>query len=146
MPTVLDVLAHKGAQVFVTTPESSVREAAHLMNTHGVGALVVQSDARIVGIFTERDVLRRVVAESRDPGLTKVEHVMTREVATLGPDAELDDVRATFMNRRIRHLPVVDDDGRLLGMVSIGDVNAWTLDGQALEIHYLHEYITGSVA
>ena len=144
MPTMLDLLGRKGAQVFTTTPRSSVREAAGVMNHHSVGALVVLEGEQLAGIFTERDVLRRVVAEGRDPSLTRVEHVMTRNVATIRPEADVDAAREVFMQKRIRHLPVVDETGRLLGLVSIGDVNAWMLDGQALELHYLHEYIAGA--
>ena len=142
MATMLDLLARKGMQVFSVAPDSSAREAANAMNHHSVGGLVVVDDAnRLVGVFTERDVLRRVVAEGRDPALTPVKHVMTRDVATIRPEQSIDDAREIFATKRIRHLPVVDETGRLLGMISIGDVNAWMLDGQTLELHYLHEYI-----
>lgn len=142
MATMMDLLARKGMQVFSVSPDSSVRQAANEMNQHGVGGLVVVgSDDRLLGVFTERDVLRRVVAEGRDPALTPVKHVMTRDVTTIRPEQSLDDARAAFAGKRIRHLPVVDETGRLLVMISIGDVNAWMLDGQALELHYLHEYI-----
>lgn len=142
MATMLDLLARKGMQVFSVAPDNSVREAAVAMNQHGVGGLVVVDDAeRLVGVCTERDVLRRVVAEGRDPSLTPVKHVMTRDVTTIRPEQSVDAAREIFATKRIRHLPVVDETGRLLGMISIGDVNAWMLDGQALELHYLHEYI-----
>jgi CBS domain-containing protein len=142
MATMMDLLARKGMQVFSVSPADSVRQAANAMNQHGVGGLVVVDDAdQLVGVFTERDVLRRVVAEGHDPSLTPIKHVMTRDIATIRPEQSIDDAREIFARKRIRHLPVVDETGRLLGMISIGDVNAWMLDGQTLELHYLHEYI-----
>ncbi|MFW5681923.1 MAG: CBS domain-containing protein [Phycisphaeraceae bacterium] len=142
MATMMDLLARKGMQVFSVSPDSSVRQAANAMNQHRVGGLVVVgSDDRLLGVFTERDVLRRVVAEGRDPALTPVKHVMTRDVTTIRPEQSVENARNAFASKRIRHLPVVDETGRLLGMISIGDVNAWMLDGQALELHYLHQYI-----
>ena len=141
MATILDLLARKGAQVFSVSSAASVREAAAVMNQQGVGALLVVDGDRMVGLLSERDVLRRVVAEGRDPALTPVKHVMTRDVVSIAPEQSLDAARELFMQRRIRHLPVLDETARLMGMISIGDVNAWMLDGQARELHYLHEYI-----
>jgi CBS domain-containing protein len=114
------------------------------MNQQKIGAVVVALNDRIVGMFTERDVLTRVVGQ-RDPAQTLIEDVMTIDVAFCRPDTDVDQVAATMRTRRIRHLPVCDDEGRLLGLVSIGDVNAFYSDGQEAEIHYLHEYIHGRV-
>jgi CBS domain-containing protein len=94
-------------------------------------------------MFTERDVLTRVVAERRDPATTRVEEVMTAVVAYCRPETDVEEVSSVMQKWRIRHLPVCDDDGHLLGMVSIGDVNAWHARGQDATIHYLHEYIHG---
>lgn len=143
MPTVQQILARKGSQVLTIAPTRSVLDAALLMNEHKIGALVVVEAGQVMGIITERDMLRRLVAKRRDPADTTVDQIMTREVICCRPNATIDETRTVFMQRRIRHLPVVDDDGTLVGMVSLGDMNAWELDGQELELNYLHEYIHG---
>jgi CBS domain-containing protein len=143
MPTVKDILTAKGPQVLTIGAQVSVQQAAQVMNEHQVGCLVVTHLGRVAGIFTERDVLRRVVAERRDPASTPVEEVMSREVVCAQPQTDLDEARAVFKNRRIRHLPVVDDEGGLVGLVSIGDLNAYQTSSQEYTIHFLHEYIYG---
>ncbi|MFA9479592.1 CBS domain-containing protein [Phycisphaerales bacterium AB-hyl4] len=145
MPTAREVLKNKGSHVFSIGPQATAHEAALLMNEHKIGCLVVLDGGCIVGIFTERDMLRRVVARRLDPADALVGDVMTREVVCCQPDATLDDARSVIMHRRIRHLPVVDDRGRLNGLISIGDLNAWQITGQEIEIQYLHEYIHGRV-
>jgi CBS domain-containing protein len=114
------------------------------MNDRRVGALVVVVDGQIEGIFTERDILRRVVAECRDPESTTVGQVMTRDLVCATACMSVDQAKAVFREKRIRHLPVVDPDGRPLGLISIGDVNAWAMDNHAVEINYLQEYLYGS--
>lgn len=145
MPQVSQILADKGSQVLTIAPHGSVLEAALLMNEHKVGSLVVLDARRVIGIFTERDVLRRVVGQRRDPQRTTVAQVMSRDVVCCTPDAKLEEVRGVFKHQRIRHLPVLDEDDELVGIISIGDLNAWRLDGQERTIHYLHEYIYGRV-
>jgi len=146
MATVLDILGRKGNQVFNVRPNATVLDAAVLMNEHKIGGLVVTEEDRVAGIVTERDVLRKVVAARRDPAEVPVSQIMTDKVVCVSSDTSLDEARAIFMERRIRHLPVVDAEGRVEGMISIGDVNAWRLDGQATTIHYLHEYLYGHVS
>jgi CBS domain-containing protein len=97
----------------------------------------------VSGIFSERDVLRRVVAERRDPAAVRVREVMTQEVICCRPDTDVNEARSVFRNRRIRHLPVVDREEKLLGLVSIGDLNAFDAVVQESTIHLLHEYIYG---
>ena len=145
MATVRDILQKKGGQVHTIEPMASVLDATKYMNRHKIGALVVQAGDRIVGIFTERDVLMRVVADERNPSRTLVEEVMTSEIACCGLDTDFEEVSAVMKNRRIRHLPVVDADGRLQGLVSIGDLNAFDADGKETTIHFLSEYIHGRV-
>jgi CBS domain-containing protein len=138
-----DILAVKGGEVFSIDEDATVIQAATLMNQRQIGALVVMGGGQVVGIFTERDVLRRVVAEGREPQQTLVAQVMSPEVICCHLDTSIDEVRSVFKNRRIRHLPVVDTEGALAGMVSIGDLNAYHADAQEITIHYLHEYIYG---
>jgi len=143
MPTVIDILARKGAGVHTINPDATVLEATQKMNQHKLGALVVMNEGQVAGMFTERDVLRRVVAAMRDPGGTQVSEVMTTEVICVPPQTDIDEVSALMQQRRIRHLPVCDDSGTLKGMISIGDVNAFHVTHQEAHINFLSEYIYG---
>ena len=143
MPTVRDVLSSKGTTVYSTAPDATVLEAVSRMNEHKIGALVVMDGEDVVGMFTERDVLRRVVGQERSASATKVGDVMTSEVVCCKPGADLDDVAAIMKNRRVRHVPVCDGEGQLVGMVSMGDVNAHNASNQQSTIHFLNEYIYG---
>src|SRR5262245_31126977 len=116
MAQVLDILQRKGTHVWSIGPEATVLQAAQLMNEHRVGGLVVLDDGQIVGMFTERDVLQRIVAQQRSPAQTSVADVMTREVACCSPETDLEEARSAMRDRRIRHLPVVVE-GRLAGLV-----------------------------
>ncbi|MEX0885963.1 MAG: CBS domain-containing protein [Phycisphaeraceae bacterium] len=146
MATVSRILAGKGARVHTIDVAASVLDAARRMNEQRIGGLVVTGpDGQVVGIVTERDVLRRLVAQRRDPGETPVGEIMTRDVICCQPQTPVDEARQLFMQKRIRHLPVLDEQGGLAGLISIGDINAHDLDGQQLEIRYLHEYIHGRV-
>lgn len=145
MPTVRDILAIKGCHVLTIGPDASVLDAAVLMNEHKVGSLLVMEDERVIGIFTERDVLTRVVVGRLDPATTRVREVMTSEVVCCQPHSTLEEIRGVMKTRRIRHLPVVDDQWRLCGMVSIGDLNAYDARDHEVTIHILEEYIHGRV-
>jgi CBS domain-containing protein len=145
MGTVREILARKGADVLSIRKDASVLEAALLMNEHRVGSLVVLEDGHVAGIFTERDLLRRVVCERLDPFSTMVADVMTEEVFCATPDTPLAEVRGTMKNRRIRHLPVVDSASGLIGLVSIGDLNAHEATTQEQTIHLMQEYLYGRV-
>ena len=145
MATVKDILAVKGSQVLSIGPEATVLDAAHLMNEHKVGSLVVMDAGRILGIISERDLLTRIVVPRRDPGATPVHEAMTMEVVCCQPHTPLDEARGVLKNRRIRHLPVVDEEQRLCGMISIGDLNAWETHDHEFTIHVLQEYIYGRV-
>jgi CBS domain-containing protein len=143
--TVKNILAEKGSHVWSVGPGASVLDAALLMNDHKIGALVVLEGGRLVGVFTERDVLRRVVGEARNPTATRVADVMTTEVLCCTPETTLEEARGVMKNRRIRHLPVLDTQGELLGLVSIGDLNAHQEHDQEQHIHLLNEYLYGRV-
>lgn len=143
MPTVQDVLRDKGSLVHSIPAHATAMEAIHKMNQHKIGALVVMQDEHIVGIFTERDVLRRVVADDRRPDEIRLLDVMTANVVWCAPNTDLDEISAIMKERRIRHIPVCNEDGKVLGMISIGDVNAQHASHQAMTIHYLSDYIYG---
>src|SRR5437667_2183113 len=141
MATIREILAHKGSQVFTIGKGATVVDAAVLMNEHRVGAPVVTDEGRVVGMFTERDVLRRVVGERRDPAETLVADVMTLEVLCCTAATTIEEARGVMKNRRIRHLPVVDGEHCLQGLVSIGDLNAYQSTSQEQTIYLLHEYL-----
>jgi len=145
MATVRDILAKKGSQVWSLGGETSVLQAAQFMTEHKIGALLVLDGAHIAGMFSERDILRRVVAEGRDPAQILVADVMTTEVACCTPETSLEEARGAMKNRRIRHLPVVDGNEKLLGVISIGDLNAFQVADQEQTIFLLNEYLYGRV-
>ncbi|GMU82391.1 MAG: CBS domain-containing protein [Phycisphaerales bacterium] len=143
MHTVQAILERKGFDVAGITEDASVLEAARMMNLRRIGALVVTRGESVVGIITERDVLNRVVARQLAPGHTRVGDVMTTPVAVCAPSSSRADCRAVMKEKRIRHLPVVDD-GRLVGIISIGDL----IEDEGAEaqetIEYMYEYMHGA--
>jgi CBS domain-containing protein len=145
MATIREILVKKGTQVWSIGKEATVLQAALIMNEHKIGALVVMDQSRIAGMFSERDVLQRVVAEQRDPVRTMVDDVMTVEVVCCSAQTSVEEARGAMKNRRIRHLPVVDDQGALLGLISIGDLNAFQEASQEQTIFLMSEYLYGRV-
>ncbi len=131
----------KGDAVASLPPTATVLEAARLMNDRHIGSVLVTDRKRLVGIFTERDVLQRIVAEQRDPATTALPDVMTRQVAFAAPHTTLDEIRRVMSERHIRHIPVLDRK-RIVGMISIGDLNKAEHDGQAETIKYLEQYMS----
>ncbi len=145
MEKVQSILEQKGRQVWTIARDVTVLDAVLIMNEHKVGALVVMDGDRIAGIFTERDLLRRVVGERRDPATTAVATVMTEEVVCCSPETTLEEAGGVIKNRRIRHLPVANEHGHLLGLVSIGDLNARRQSEHEQTIFLLNEYLHGRV-
>jgi CBS domain-containing protein len=145
MPTVADVLAVKGEQVHSVSPQTTVLDTIRKMNQHKIGAVLVMQGSQVAGIFTERDVLRRVVGEERNPAQLTVGEVMTEDVICVEPTTDLDEVASIMKQKKIRHIPVCGENGNLHGMVSIGDVNAYHASNQEAQIHFLNEYIYGRV-
>ena len=143
MATAEQFISLKGGTVASLGPGATVLEASRLMNERGIGSVIVIDKDRLAGIFTERDVLRRVVAEQRDPATTKLADVMTSPVACAAPHTTLDEIRQVMRDRRIRHVPVVKAK-RVLGMISIGDLNKAEREVQVETIRYLEQYISVS--
>lgn len=140
MPTAQDILANKPKGVAIIDEEATVMEAAKLMSDRHIGSLVVGRLEKVVGIFTERDVLNRVVARHRDPLETIIKDVMTTPVACCAPTTKLAECRQVMTQKRIRHLPVVEGN-RLLGMISSGDILARENTEQQQTIKYMYEYL-----
>jgi len=146
MNKVRHVLSVKGDQVHTISETSSVLEAAKKMHDLKIGCLVVVSDGSApTGMITERDFLRIIATAINDLSNVTVGEEMTKSVIVCGIDDQIDAVRSIMKNRYVRQLPVVADDGQLLGIVSLGDVSAHLIGEEATEIKYLHDYIHGQV-
>lgn len=139
---VSSVLAEKGRQVYTVAKGISVAEAVREMNEKGIGALLVMDGRKPVGIFTERDVLRRVVDADKDPAFVHVSQVMTRNLVTIAPETRIEEAMAIMTERRLRHLPVLED-AEVAGMVSSGDLMRWITINQEQYIQQMTDYITG---
>ena len=141
MAVVRDLLNRKGTNIVSVAPTATVLEAARLMNDRSVGGvLVVDDTGALLGIFTERDILRRVVAAGLPPETTSVADVFTRDIVTCTPDMNVDEIGSIMTTRRVRHLPVVDVVG-LHGVVTIGDLLAHRLSDQETTIQHLNSYV-----
>ncbi len=141
MATAKQLIAVKGDSVASLPPTATVLEAARLMNERHIGSVLVMEKNRLVGIFTERDVMRRIVAEERSPASTTLREVMTSQVAYAAEHTTLDEIRRVMREKRIRHLPVLE--GRTpVGMISIGDLNKAEHDGQEETIRFLEQYMS----
>lgn len=143
MPTVSEILDHKGAMVLSVDSNETVFDAICLMADVNIGAVLIQDDDTISGIFTERDYLQRIALNSRSSRKTRVGEVMTSPVISADPNDSIQKCMETMTTCRCRHLPVVEN-GKLLGIVSIGDLVKRMLDEKEQEIEQLNQYITGS--
>lgn len=139
------ILDRKGRHVYSVSPTMTVSEAVSEMNRHRVGSVMVLEGGRLVGIFTERDVLRRVVGAGVDPKRALVADVMTAGVITISPEATLEETMRIFTEKRCRHLPVVEAD-QLVGTISIGDITRWMTDLHRAEAEHLKNYIAGGLS
>ncbi len=137
-----DVLRKKGERVHSVGPLATVIDAVHAMNDHHIGSVLVCEGGYPVGIFSERDVLVRVVAAHRDPRQTLVRDVMTTRLHTASPDDSLLDVMQLMTERRCRHVPVMEGE-LLIGLVSIGDLTKATQNNLRQEVRELSSYIGG---
>jgi len=135
------ILELKGGDVETIDPHASVFEAVQQMNDARIGALLVVDGDRPIGIFTERDVLVRVVAQRLDPEITPVGEVMTRGLVTLSADTSIVEAMMVITAKRCRHIPVFDG-ARLCGIVSIGDLTSWLVRDQERTIADLYDYIS----
>ena len=140
MPAVIDLLINKGNALRSVPSQMTVLDATKVMNQHLIGAVVVMEDDRIAGIFTERDVLRRVVAVGLDPARTTVSQVMTTPVITCRPELSLEDCATLMTTRRVRHLPV-QQGSELTGLVTIGDLLAHKVSEQQATLEQMTQYL-----
>ena len=141
--TIAMVLKEKGQNIWSLDPEALVYDAIEMMANKHVGALLVTSGGKLVGIISERDYARKVILQERSSKQTQVKEIMTSSVVVVRPDQTVEDCMRLMTENRIRHLPVVENE-EVLGVVSIGDLVKWVVSAQAETIHQLQHYIAGS--
>jgi CBS domain-containing protein len=138
------VLDRKGRDVATIRPDATLHDAAMRLTEHGIGALVVtDDDVHVAGILSERDIVRRVAREGTAALERGVVTAMTSQVTTCTPGTAVDELYRVLTEQRIRHVPVVEA-GRLVGIVSIGDLVKWRMEELAEEAHHLQDYVRGS--
>ncbi len=142
MITVRDILRAKGPQVWRISPDATVFSALELMAEKNIGALVVLDGESLAGIFSERDYARKVILKGKASKETSVREIMTSEVTTVRPEQSVDECMALMTDKRIRHLPVFEEE-KLAGLISIGDVVKAVISEREFVIKQLESYITG---
>ncbi|WP_306477095.1 CBS domain-containing protein [Methyloversatilis sp.] len=142
MKTIAQVLEGKAAPIATMEADRTVLDALRLLAEHGIGAVLVTDAGRLAGIFSERDYARRVVLEGKSSSTTLLREVMTSKLIHVTPVNTVDDAMQLMTDKRIRHLPVLDEAGTLVGVVSIGDMVKETIAYQQFLIRQLESYIT----
>ena len=140
--TVARLLEDKGREIFATRPDATVYQALEMMAERRVGALIVMDGPDLVGVISERDYARKVILLNRGSRETLVAEIMTPDVLTVRQDSTIMECMELMTERRIRHLPVLDDD-EVIGVISIGDVVRAVIEEQRFMIEQLESYITG---
>ena len=143
MKTLKQLLAGKHRPLAVVAPSDSVFHALTIMAQHDVGALLVMDGEQLVGIFSERDYARKIILQGKSSKETLVREIMSDRVAYVTPSATLDECMALMTEKRFRHLPILDDDDNVVGMISIGDLVKETISAQRFLIAELERYIAG---
>ncbi len=143
MNTVKQILKSKTIDIWSVSPDASVYTGLELMAEHNIGALLVLNENRLVGIFSERDYARSVILKGKSSKQTLVADVMVSNVVYVTPLDTVDNCMALMTEKRVRHLPVLEDE-KLIGLVSIGDVVKQIISEQEVKIRELENYIQGS--
>jgi IMP dehydrogenase len=143
MAHVSDILDAKGRDVLRIDGSATVLDAVKAMVEGNVGALIVTEGGQLAGIVTERDYMRRVTLEGRDERTTPVREIMSAPFVYVAPEVTIDECMAIMTERRFRHLPVLENERELVGIVSIGDVVKFQSREQGVQIKFLTEFISG---
>jgi CBS domain-containing protein len=142
MKTVKDILRAKGSKVYSISPDATVYEALKRMAKKNVGAMLVFEENNLVGLISERDYARKTILKGRLSKETAVREIMTTEVATVHPNDDIEECMELFTDKHIRHLPVLDK-GKIVGLVSIGDIVKGIIDYKEFIIEEMENYIKG---
>mgnify|MGYP000650927894 FL=1 len=143
MKTLKQLLAGRNRPLAVVAPGDTVFHALTVMAKHEVGALLVLDGEQLVGIFSERDYARKIILQGKTSKETQVSEIMSDKVAYVTPSVSLDECMALMTEKHFRHLPVLDDAGNVLGIISIGDLVKETISDQQFLITQLEHYIAG---
>ena len=142
---VSSLLHHKGSTVWSISPEATVFEALKLMADKNIGAVAVMSGQELVGLFTERDYARKIILQGKSSKDTRVRDIIASTVVAATPGDSVEECMKQMTEKRVRHLPVIEN-GRVVGIVSIGDLVNWTISAQDATIAQMEQYIAGGVA
>jgi CBS domain-containing protein len=142
MATVSDILKSKKKDVYSISPDATVFDALKLMDAKGVGALMVKAGEQVVGIISERDYARKVTLKGKSSKNTSVKEIMTADMFSVRPEHTVDECMVLMTGKRIRHIPVFDQ-GKFVGIVSIGDVIKSIISHQEMLIEQLNNYVAG---
>ena len=140
--TVSALLHHKGSEIWSVPPETTVYEAIKLMAEKNIGALLVMSGEKLVGVFSERDYTRKVILQGKTSRETRVQEICSAEVISVGLNHSVEDCMKLMTEHRVRHLPVVEGE-KVVGLISIGDLVNWIISTQSAQIDQMAQYISG---
>ncbi|HXI69141.1 MAG TPA: CBS domain-containing protein [Verrucomicrobiae bacterium] len=142
---VSSLLHHKGSAVWSVSPDTTVFDAIKLLADRNIGALPVLSGGSLVGIITERDYTRKIALQGKSSKDTQVREIMSSQVVCVSPEESIEECMRLMTENRVRHLPVVEQ-GKLLGIISIGDLVNWIISSQNSAIEQMEQYIAGGVS
>jgi len=140
--TINEILRHKSPQIWSVDPEAMVFEAIQMMSDKNVGALLVMSGNRLIGVISERDYTRKIALKGRSSKETPVREILSTPLISATPCSTVEECMRLMTTHRVRHLPVLDGDS-VQGIISIGDLVNWIISAQSLTINQLENYITG---
>ena len=143
LDTLESVLREKRGEIWSISGDATVYEALQIMSDKEIGALLVMEGDATVGVLSERDYARKIILKNRSSRDTKVREIMNAPPITVSPACTVDEAMKMVTDRRVRHLPVVDQQGRALGVVSIGDLVKWIITSHEKTIEQLQTYISG---
>jgi|TARA_B100000809_G_C15118978_1_gene523530 CBS domain-containing protein len=143
MTTIAQLLNTKGDQIWSVEPKATIFEALEIMSEKEIGALLVMVDGKLTGIFSERDYARKVILKGKSSKETQVGELMTKKVFYIDSQKTINDCMAMMTAKRIRHVPVIEDN-QVMGIITIGDVVNQIISEQEVTINHLENYITGS--
>ena len=140
--TIGEILSHKGTQVWSVSPDTTVFDAIQMMAEKNVGALLVVDNSKLIGIISERDYTRKVILQGKASKQTAVKEILSSHLVEVSPAHSVEECLRLMTDRRVRHLPVLEE-GRIVGVISIGDLVNWIISAQSTTINQLQTYIAG---